>query len=874
MKKIKKIIVSVFVLAILVCVSILFASNSFARGRASMYTIGGDEYDAGSESISGTYDQLMSTLNSDGDAHSFLRRETFQYRGTACGMNDEIAFIAHTSSGNGYQAYTYVTWFKVDFNPNARQSDGLRFFSTTITPIKSQEYFYEHLIGSNTYTLKLYNNNYNNKKLCMSGMYTKTSVSNAGITSDDAYAHGFTMAPKMNLWDVFASENTLTLLKIAIGRGLDAYFPGASTVWSAAMDIIDGVEAGYNILEDTIKVIAPDIRGDEVDINDPYHHNYLATNSTFFAIRPVKEGDKAICINKASDFMNINTYFQNITGPVGYDVNVGLSFYDDFNGKEVSCYHKYSKEAYKDIETNASFNIQGKEINYFKFVPSSSGNLALYTESSLDTYMYLYDQKLDEIDHDDDSGSGRNALISNYFDKDKTYYIGVRGYYDSTNGSCKLIISSGTTDISVSNLSTNSLSASYNQSVMYVGNEIPVSYTNSFGSTVSIYTQGDIDTAFNNIVIKDVNGNDVTSQRGLSYDDDYEPDDPAEDGDEDASIYVSLETGDTISFNVYCYNGVGQFDFYLYVSYNSIYDGSSRTFQINGKNENKYMFVPSTSGTKTFYTSSSLDTYMYLYDANGYEITHNDDGGENLNSKITYSFTAGQRYIISVRGYSVNTKGSCTLSCMGSIDGTYKGELYIGTTNQAFSYSSGAVYYKYTCDVTGRVYLSSTDGINHAYVYLYNSNMSLLTSNKDGVNYYMTKGTVYYVKFVPTALRDGCSYQVNCSMYNSVSANRISIVGNARIGDALPSDYTSTYNFTFTTSRTKYYRVVTDGSLDTVVYVYINGILKYIEDDQEPYDEEDSGDINAFFSEQISAGNTVTVVVAAFGSGSTNVSFS
>ena len=63
-------------------------------------------------------------------------------------------------------------------------------------------------------------------------------------------------------------------------------------------------------------------------------------------------------------------------------------------------------------------------------------------------------------------------------------------------------------------------------------------------------------------------------------------------------------------------------------------------------------FVPSSSGTITLWTShTSGDPYLYLYNANKVQLTSNDDGYGNYDSKITYSVVSGQGYYIGFRTY-------------------------------------------------------------------------------------------------------------------------------------------------------------------------------------------------------------------------------
>ena len=86
------------------------------------------------------------------------------------------------------------------------------------------------------------------------------------------------------------------------------------------------------------------------------------------------------------------------------------------------------------------------------------------------------------------------------------------------------------------------------------------------------------------------------------------------------------------------------------------------------------------SGTITLWTTHTEgDPYLLLFDENFVQLTGNDDGYGNLDSKITYTVTKGQSYYVGFRAYS----GSKTT----------------GTVNYSgVSVSSSSTYVKITYD--------------------------------------------------------------------------------------------------------------------------------------------------------------------------------
>lgn len=81
-----------------------------------------------------------------------------------------------------------------------------------------------------------------------------------------------------------------------------------------------------------------------------------------------------------------------------------------------------------------------------------------------------------------------------------------------------------------------------------------------------------------------------------------------------------------------------------------------------GKGETvKLQFVPDCSHEYVFYSSTSGDTYGYLYDASGEQLTANDDGAGNGNFKVTYTLNGGETYYWGTKWYNANKNGDITV---------------------------------------------------------------------------------------------------------------------------------------------------------------------------------------------------------------------
>ncbi|MBQ3811944.1 MAG: InlB B-repeat-containing protein, partial [Bacteroidales bacterium] len=74
------------------------------------------------------------------------------------------------------------------------------------------------------------------------------------------------------------------------------------------------------------------------------------------------------------------------------------------------------------------------------------------------------------------------------------------------------------------------------------------------------------------------------------------------------------------------------------------------------------LFTPEEDGLYIIESHDEFDTYGYLYDQDGNELSSNDDGGENYNFRIDWELAAGALYRIGVRPYSGDSSGEIHFS--------------------------------------------------------------------------------------------------------------------------------------------------------------------------------------------------------------------
>ena len=121
-----------------------------------------------------------------------------------------------------------------------------------------------------------------------------------------------------------------------------------------------------------------------------------------------------------------------------------------------------------------------------------------------------------------------------------------------------------------------------------------------------------------------------------------------------------------------------------------IASGGTATVNINGTTLREYTFTALKSGNVKIYTTSSLDTYGYLY-YNGSLVASDDDDGDGNNFSLTYNVTAGREYTVKVKGYDSGESGTATLHVEG---------VQLEYSDEIVSISDLTAYAGQTVDVT------------------------------------------------------------------------------------------------------------------------------------------------------------------------------
>ena len=322
-----------------------------------------------------------------------------------------------------------------------------------------------------------------------------------------------------------------------------------------------------------------------------------------------------------------------------------------------------SISANTNISTTISFSYQ--EI-YYTFTPSSNGDYIFESSGSLDSKIHLYSSSGSEIANDDDSSeNGSNFKLTHSLSSGTKYYVKIRAY-SSYTGSTSFVITQETP-------ATYTLSYSANG-----GGGAPSSQTDATSYTIS----STVPSRFGYTFLGWSKSSSATSAT-------YEPGDS-----------ISLSSNTTL--------------YAVWKSADNVSSGSSFNISITVPGQIYLVKItPTVSGEYTIESTGSNDTYVYLYDAGGNQLSYNDDGGENRNFSLSYDLAAGQTYYYGVKFYDSSKTGTISMSINSDNSSVAKG------------------------DVNGDGYVDATDAslvarYDAGYVTLSSTQLSVADVNKDG----------------------------------------------------------------------------------------------------------------------------------------------
>lgn len=171
----------------------------------------------------------------------------------------------------------------------------------------------------------------------------------------------------------------------------------------------------------------------------------------------------------------------------------------------------------------------------------------------------------------------------------------------------------------------------------------------------------------------------------------------------------------------------------------AIYVGKTDV-EVSAGTISKYVFTPVFSGSYTFCSVGSADTYGYLYSADGTVLKSDDDSGTDRNFKITYTLEKGVQYYFGVEYYSPYISGTISVELADNFTelSNEANSITVPNTEQTFCYTSY---------ITGN-YEFSFLHYNFLDIMMYDENgteLSAVESTGSKLTYELRAGKRYYL---------------------------------------------------------------------------------------------------------------------------------
>ncbi len=240
----------------------------------------------------------------------------------------------------------------------------------------------------------------------------------------------------------------------------------------------------------------------------------------------------------------------------------------------------------------------------YTLTPSVSGNYTIYSLSDIDTLVYLYDARGNELDDDDDGHTiGNNFLLEYYLEANTTYTYSVEYYNKSYSGIIPFVFMNSD----------------------YLCQE-------HYDESEAVYN---LDGECENFTITQC----VNCQMISNID----------------QIHASatIDEDGTITVSDACECGKIELGYDVPTSVTPIY-----VEIVTEDGAGEYEFTPTESGNYTIYSLATEDVCVYLYDSEGNQLFKNDDDGFSRNFLLMYEFEADVTYTLKVEYYDSDKTGA------------------------------------------------------------------------------------------------------------------------------------------------------------------------------------------------------------------------
>lgn len=416
---------------------------------------------------------------------------------------------------------------------------------------------------------------------------------------------------------------------------------------------------------------------------------------------------------------------------------------------------------------------------FFTFVPSESGKYIFESLSETDTYGVLYDEEMNLLASDDESGEGNNFRI--YYDciAGTEYIIGARYYSTFNTGSFTVKVSKNIAPTGLKITQGETFTATLNTYKRFTAEFLPEGATSepltwqTTDSDVAVCTDDTLGVfSFNATGTATVT---ATSQTGLV-----------------AECVVTVTGCEDIA------------------------EGERKSVIPELREDTfLYRFVPSETTTYIYYSTGSSNTVGVVYDENMKSLYSAWDGGADLNFKVVCRLEAGKTYYLETcfeYGSDVST------------DSVIQIEKTISATGMTLSPDSiedeEGTYYNLTPQFT-------PEGAQEESVEWSSSNNSVASVNSGGEVWLRSPGTAVITATSENGLTATCTVTVNEIYYEPLAA------GDTKTSTILTGGQTVVYKITPEDDAA--YTFYSTGNGDTIAYLLDSTMTQLASDDEGGY---------------------------------------
>lgn len=320
----------------------------------------------------------------------------------------------------------------------------------------------------------------------------------------------------------------------------------------------------------------------------------------------------------------------------------------------------------------------GTDTDMLRFILTTAANVTLASSSSIDPTGTLFNSAGSQLAFNDDSNGRLDFTIAATL-QPGTYYLAVRPYSTSVTGAYRVNLSATpvtTPGMAVAGLGGLAIADGDFSPVTSDGTVFAAITTRggTRSQSFTVRSSGTAPLVLNGSPLVQISGSGAAHFRvgvlpastinpgaATTFSITYQP---AAMGTHDATISVRSNDARTSPYE-FAVRGSASFPVDDHGNTMAAATAVRRPSQTAGNLETSgdvdfFRFTLTASATVVIQTSSSIDTYGYLYNASGSLLAYDDDAGAGYNFYISRTLPAGT-YYLRVKGYSTSTVGAYTL---------------------------------------------------------------------------------------------------------------------------------------------------------------------------------------------------------------------